>query len=144
MKVILIQDVAKIGRKHEVVNVPDGYGLNQLIPKGLAKPATKDNLKQIEQLQAEKGVKQGALTERFFAAKKALAESTVVLKNHKNDKGHLFAAIKPEEIVVALSGQGIVVEKSMIKIATPIKTTGEHEVELIQGENHTTFKINVG
>lgn len=143
MKVILIQDVAKIGRKHEVVNVPDGYGLNQLIPKGLAKPATKDNLKQIEQLQAEKGVKQGAAAERFLAAKKALAESTVVLKNHKNDKGHLFAAIKPEEIVAAASGQGIVVEKSMVKIATPIKTTGEHEVELIQGENHTTFKINV-
>lgn len=143
MQVILLQDVARIGRKHEVVNVPDGYGQNQLIPKGWAKPATKDNLKQIEQLQAEKGVKQGAAAERFLAAKEALSESSLVLKNHKNDKGHLFAAIKPEEIVAAAQTAGIVVEKNMIKIATPIKTTGEHEVELVQGENHVTFKINI-
>ncbi len=143
MKVILLQDVAKIGRKHEVVNVPDGFGQNKLIPKGWAKPATKDNLKQIEQIQVEKGVKQSVAAERFFAAKKALSESTLVLKNHKNDKGHLFAAIKPEGVVAAALEQGIVVEKSMIKIATPIKTTGEHEVELVQGENRATFKINI-
>lgn len=143
MKVILLKDVARIGRKHEVVDVPDGYGLNQLIPKGWAKPATKDNLKQIEQIQAEKGVKQNVATERFFTAKKALSESVLVLKNQKNDKGHLFAAVKPEEIVDAAKEQGIVVEKEMIKIATPIKTTGEHEVELVQGENHATFKINI-
>lgn len=143
MKVILLQDVAKIGRKHEVVNVPDGYGQNQLIPKGWAKPATEDNLKQILQLQAEKGAKQGAAAERFFTAKKALTESVVVLKNHKHDKGHLFASIKPEDIVSASLEAGIVLDKSMVKIATPIKTTGEHEVELVQGENHAVFKINI-
>ena len=48
MKVILLQDVAKIGRRFDVITVPDGYGMNQLIPKGMAKPATPENLKAIQ------------------------------------------------------------------------------------------------
>lgn len=143
MKVILLQDVAKIGRKHEIVNVPDGYGQNQLIPKGWAKPATKDNLKQIEQLQAEKGVKQGAAAERFLTAKKFLSETVLVLKDHKHDKGHLFAAVKPDEIVAAALAEGLVLDKGMIRITNTIKTTGEHEIELVQGEHSATFKISV-
>ncbi len=48
MQVILLQDVAKIGRRFDVVNVADGYGLNKLIPQGMAKPATPENIKKIK------------------------------------------------------------------------------------------------
>ena len=47
MKVILLKDVAKIGRRHEVAEVPDGYALNMLIPKGLAKAGTPENIKKL-------------------------------------------------------------------------------------------------
>lgn len=143
MKVILLQDVAKIGRKHTVVNVPDGYGQNQLIPKGLAKPATPENLKAIERLQAERGAKADAIATRFFATKQALEGQAVVLKGRKSDNGHLFAAVKPEEIVAAAAAMGVSIDQGMIKLETPIKTTGEHAVTLAHQEHRAEFKLSI-
>jgi peptidylprolyl isomerase len=65
MKVILLQDVAKIGKRFEVANVPDGYALNQLIPKRMAEPATPANMKKIERRQAERTASAEASTARF-------------------------------------------------------------------------------
>lgn len=143
MKVILLQDVAKIGKKHAIVEVPQGYGQNQLIPRGLAQPATPENLKLIERLQAEKGAKEGAIETKFFETKAALAGKSVTIKGLKHDHGHLFAAVKPEEIVKAALGEGIKIEPSMIKLSSPIKTAGEHEITLAHGSHQATFKINI-
>ncbi len=143
MKVILLQDVAKIGRKHAVVNVPDGYGQNQLIPKGLAKPATPDNLKLVERLAAEKGAKESAAEAKFFAVKKALEGRTVVISGKKHDHGHLFATIKPEDVVTAAAEIGIAIEKNWIKLPNPIKTTGEHRIELTHSSHSNELIIKI-
>lgn len=143
MKVILLQDVAKIGRKHTITDVPDGYGQNQLIPKGLAKPATPENLKLVERLKAEKGAAASAAAAEFFATKKALEDVRVTLRGRKHDNGHLFAAIKPEEVVAAAAAAGVVVPKHMIIIPAAIKTTGEHEVLLSHGAHQFRFLISI-
>lgn len=143
MKVILLQDVAKIGRKHTIVNVPDGYGQNQLIPKGLAKPATPENIKAVERIKAEKGAKEDAALTRFFETKKALEGKTVDLKGRRSDNGHLFAAVKPEEIVEAAKEAGVSLEKGMLKLTTPIKTTGLHLVEISHQGHKAEFKLNI-
>lgn len=143
MKVILLQDVAKIGRKHAIVNVPDGYGQNQLIPKGLAKPATPENLKLIERAQASKTAAASATEAKFFATKRALEGQTIVLSGRKHNNGHLFAAIKPEEVVAAAAAAGIEIDPAMIKIDTIIKTVGEHSIGLVHGSHRSEFVINI-
>lgn len=143
MKVILLQDVARIGRKHAIVDVPDGYGQNQLIPKGLAKPATPENLKLATRLQAEKGAQAGAAEARFFATKKALADTIVPIQGRKHDHGHLFAAIKPEEIIAAAAAVGIDIEAAMLELPRPIKTTGQHPVTLVHGQHRAEFVIHI-
>lgn len=143
MKVILLQDVAKIGRKGAVVEVPDGQAQNMLIPRKMAKPATAENLKAAVHVAASRETEAAKAEEKFFAIRKALAGQAVVLPGRKNDNGHLFAAIKPEEITEAANKAGIPLEKEMVIIETPIKTTGEHRAVLARGTHHADFIIKV-
>ena len=143
MKIILLQDVAKIGRKHQVVEVPDGYARNQLIPKGNAKPATPENLKAINKLHQDHSKASAAEEEKFFAAKEALKDKVITLSGLKNDNGHLFAAIKPEMIHEALIANGINVDVKAIKLPGAIKTTGEHQIELTHSKHSFNFTIAI-
>lgn len=143
MKVILLQDVAKIGRKHTVVNVPDGYGQNQLIPKGWAKLATPNNLKSIEHLQANKEATNSALEEKYFKAKARLSEEPVTVTAPKNPKGHLFAAIHHDKIVEAIRALGVEVEDNMVHLNKPLKEAGEHEAILAFGSHESSFIIKI-
>ncbi len=144
MKIILLQDVAKIGRKNQVVDVPDGYARNQLIPKGQAKAATPDNLKVIQHKQHQNAGAEAAVEERFFANKNALKDRVVKIEGLKNDNGHLFAAIKPIQVKEALATMNIEVEEKSINLPEQIKTTGEHEAELVHPKHSFRFKILVG
>jgi large subunit ribosomal protein L9 len=143
MKVILLKDVAKIGLRHTIVNVPDGYGQNQLIPKGLAKPATPENLKMIGRLKDEMGAKESAVEKKFFDAKKALEGKIISIQGRKNDHGHLFAAIRPEEITAAAKAADINMDPAMVRLDQPIKMTGEHEVKLVHAGHEATFVISI-
>lgn len=143
MKVILLQDVAKIGLKNSVVDIPAGYAQNQLIPKGWAKPATSENLKVIKNLQAEKAASIGAAEEKFFQIKKILEDQPIIISGLKSDKGHLFAAVKVEKISEAAKAQGIDLQTSMISIGSPIKAVGEHKLNLIQGKHKAEITVKI-
>jgi len=143
MKVILLKDVAKIGRKNAIVEVPDGYARNQLIPKKLANPATPENLKAISHLHHQQQDKEKAQEENFFNLKNSLQNQIVTIKGLKSDNGHLFAAIKPEQIVAAAKELSIDIEPSFLKLKEPLKTTGQHHVTLSHGPYNAEFVINV-
>lgn len=143
MKVVLLQDVAKIGRKNAIVNVPDGYALNQLIPKNLAKPATPENLKAAARLEAEKNALGAAREARFFATKSALVGKVIPIKVSKNSGGHLFAGVKAENIAAGLKEAGIEVDAGMIELEKSIKETGEHTINLAHGSHKFSFIINI-
>lgn len=143
MKVILLRDVAKIGRKGAVVEVPSGYAQNQLIPKGQAKPATPENLKAAEQGSAAIINADQALMQKFIEAKHQLQASTLTIGGQKSDKGHLFAAIKPAAIVSTAKANGITLNESWIRINSPIKTTGEHEIVMEHKDQKASFIINI-
>lgn len=143
MKVILLQDVAKIGRKNSVVEVPGGYAQNQLIPKGWAKPATTENLKSIKNLQSIKAASNEKAEETFFEIKKKLEEKPITISGLKSDKGHLFAAVKVEKIIEAAKEVGIEIPASMVSIDTPIKSVGEHAVTLKEGKHKAVIIIKI-
>lgn len=143
MKVVLMQDVAKIGRKHAVVEVPAGYAQNQLIPKGLAKPATPENLKAVNQINANAAAANEASLKAFIDTKHQLQEAPVTIRGQKSDNGHLFAALKPALIVAAAAEQGIKLEPTWINLDQPIKTAGPHEIKMSHQNQQASFTINI-
>lgn len=144
MKVILLQDVARIGKRFSVAEVPDGYALNQLIPKRMAEPATPANLKKIKQREQELAASKEAGNARFTAAKEALAaHGPIEVVAEANEQGHLFKAVHEADVVVAAAAAGIQLESSMVAVPTPIKDLGEHTV-LLSGDGETAkFTITV-
>ena len=143
MKVILLQDVAKIGRRSDIVEVPSGYAMNQLIPKRMAEPATAANQKRIEKLQADAAASVEADTEKFNSAKTALNEAVVKIVTEANEQGHLFKAVHEKDIAEAAQAAGVSVDASIIAVGAAIKEVGEHTVSLVQGQNKAEFKIEV-
>lgn len=143
MKIILLQDVAKIGRRFDVVEVPDGYALNQLIPKHMAEPATPANLKRVEKMNKDKAADASQSTEEFQAAVAELKDKKLEIKTEINDQDHLFKAISVEEVVAAAKEAGVSLDASLVQFAEPIKEAGEHAVALKHGDVETSITILV-
>lgn len=131
MKVILLRDVAKLGKRNTVATVPDGYAQNKLIPTGLALPATPANLKRLERAAAEASTQATHDAESFQTALKTLQASPITLTADANAQGGLFQAIKASDIASALVRAGVHgVPIDAIQLPAPLKTSGEHVVEL--------------
>jgi len=143
MKVILLQDVAKIGKRFSIVEIPDGYALNQLIPKKMAEPATPINLKKIKQKHALTAASKEAGRNRFEAAKAQLTATPITVTMEANEQGHLFKAVREADIAEAAIANGISVDKTMFKISIPIKELGEHTVELLSDGSSATIPVVV-
>lgn len=143
MKIILLQDVAKIGRRYDVVNVPDGYARNQLIPKRMAEPATPANLKRVQKMSADKTASNEASTEAFKVAVETIKVTPVTITVEANEKGHLFKAVSAKEVVVAAQAVGAVVTEDMVVFESPIKEIGDHSVTLKHLGQEAVITINV-
>lgn len=130
MKVILLKDVAKLGKKFEVKEVADGFARNLLFPKGMAKPATESAIKQLEkekeimELEAENDLKK---TESVVAE---LDGREIEIKAKADESGKLYGSITPAKIAKAINGNGFEIKGKQIKLDEPIKELGEFEVAL--------------
>jgi large subunit ribosomal protein L9 len=128
MKVILKEDIPKLGRMGETVQVARGYGRNFLIPQGKALPATSKNLKALEherrliQRKAEL-VRKDA---ESFAEKVNRVTLTLSRKVVEDDR--LYGSVSVSDIAQALQEAGIEIERKSIKLEEPIKKLGEFQV----------------
>jgi len=134
MKIILLKDIPKLGKKFEVKNASDGYAVNMLVPRGLAIAATPENLHRIEtekeKYEGERKVHEALLAENL----KDLEDTTLTISVKASDKGHLFAALHREALAAELAKQTHVqLEPAMIQLEHPIKEVGEHMIE-VKGE----------
>lgn len=143
MKVILVRDVAKIGRRNQIVEVPDGYAQNQLIPKKWALPATPQNLKRIESLNAGAAASKDAKAEAFLEAVEALKKIQLNIATEANEQGHLFKAVHATDVVLAARAASVQLEASSVVIAEQIKSLGAHEIELIHLDHKIPYIINI-
>lgn len=144
MKVILLRDVAKIGRKGQVVELPDGYAQNQLIPKKWAQPASAVNLKKVANLDATAKAHTDAEQARFDAAVAAFLKSPLaVVGGEANAQGHLFKAVHEDDIVTSALRAGVTLEKRWVGIEAPIKALGQHTVVLKRGPQRVPCMIEV-
>ena len=145
MKVILKADVKGKGKKGDLIEVSEGYGRNFLMPRGLAEPATADNLN-VKKAQDEAHARKVALEQQ--AAREAaekLKVSPVKVPAKGGAGGRLFGAVTSKEIVDALSAQhGIYINKSKLVQDEPIKAFGGYELKVKLGYEVTgTLKVVV-
>jgi large subunit ribosomal protein L9 len=143
MEVILNQDVAKLGRRYDIVTVPNGRALNMLIPQGLAMAATPENRKRIKAQSDKIATERAAASAAFAEAVEKLDGEAVVVSVNANNKGHLFESLKEETIAEALSEKGVTIEPTHVIIAEPIKELGTHEVSLSNGDERISLTLEV-
>lgn len=143
MKVILRSDVARVGRKHEVKEVSDGYAQNFLIRRGLAELATPAKI-----VHAQKHATQIAhdTKEAYEALRKGIHELSngITVSAKANDQGHLFEGIHEAIIAEALSK--VIkreVNESLVQLSAPLKEVGEHEVHVKVGEENMSLSVTV-
>lgn len=131
MKVILNQDVKGQGKKGDLINVSDGYARNFLLPKNLAKEATKENLNVMQgQKESQEYRKQKELEEAQDLQKK-IAELTVNIKAKAGENGKLFGSVTSKEIAEELKMQHhIKLDKKKFVLPDGIKTLGVTQVDI--------------
>ncbi len=128
MKIILQENIEKLGARGQVVEVADGYARNYLLPRKFALPATPGNLKQLDRIRARlaKIEAQEHATAQDLGAQLASTFVTMVRKAGQNDQ--LFGSVTAADIADALAAQGLVVDKRKVALAEPIKQIGEYDV----------------
>ena len=144
MKVILLKDVSKIGKKYEVKDVADGHALNFLIPQKSAEAATPGALKRLETKKAEEAVLRAKEEQVLSKNLKEIDGKSIELKRKVNEKGHLFAALHENEVAELIKEKlNVPVSGSYIVFEKPIKESGEHTISVKVGTNTATFKLMV-
>jgi len=135
MKVILREDVEKLGKAGDIVKVADGYGRNYLIPKRLAVQADVRNLRALEHDRRviEARAKQSRKTAEELGTKLSSLFLTIPAK--AGEEGRLFGAVTSRDIAQALESAGVPVDRKMVLLAEPIKQIGEYKVKVKAGTN---------
>lgn len=141
MKLILLKDIAKIGKKNETKDVADGYAINYLLPNKLAIPANKKNMEVIENIRSINKDNLSRTKEELNHIVKVLKEEGIHISTKSNEKGHLFANITKEMILSAINNNNGIIEAKMIKTDGPIKTRGAHQITIEAFD--TKSKINL-
>ena len=129
MKVILLSDVKKVGKKGEVKNVADGYARNFLIKNGLAVMESEGSKKVLDKQNEEAKKLDAEKRAEALKLKEVLAEKEFVFKVNANN-GKVFNSVSTKQIAEKLLSQGIVIDKKKIKDTKPISTLGYSFVKI--------------
>jgi large subunit ribosomal protein L9 len=126
MKLILREDVNKLGESGDIVEVRAGYGRNYLIPQGKAMMATEGALKQVERMK-EKAARRAELTvERAQKMAERLATTSVTIPVEVGEDERIHGSVTTQDIADALAERDINIDKRKITLDQDIKTLGEY------------------
>ena len=141
MNVILLEKVHNLGNLGDKVSVKAGYGRNFLIPKGMAAPATADNIAKFE---ARKVELEQVASEKLSAAearREAMGNLVVTIAHKAGDEGKLFGSVGTSDIADAIIQAGFDIEKREVRLPEgPIRQIGEYDIDI---ELHSDVVVNV-
>ena len=144
MKVILLDDVTKVGRRGEVRDVSDGYARNFLIPKKLALSATAGNLKNLEHIKRQQDAKADRIKADAETLRAKIEALTYEERRQASEEGKLFGSVTSQDIADFLGTRGIPMERKRITLDEPIKALGEHVVSMRLHQDVTAqLRVNV-
>ena len=142
MKVILLQDVKKQGKKDEIITVSDGYANNFLIAKGLAVPYNESNKNKLERDLDKREKAEEKLIEDMTALKNRIEKTNIKFVVKKGKEGKMFGSISTKQICDELSKKGIIVDKKTISCDHTIESLGTHVVD-IKLHKKVIAKLNI-
>ena len=125
MKIILLKDVENVGKKLDLKEVKEGFAMNFLIPRGLAKIATKKEIEKLEALKAKAKEKAEQSLEEEEKKASALDGQELLFTVKASKEGQLFESINQAKIVKKLKEMGFDVQEKQIVIDKPFKNLGE-------------------
>ena len=131
MKIILLVDEKKLGKKGDIIEASEGYAKNYIIPKKIGVEATPKNLNDLKLHKANEEKKAKELLEQAQALAKDLEDKPVVVKIKAGEGGKVFGSVSTKEIAAAVKEQhGIEIDKKKIQLAENLKNFGTYEVVL--------------
>lgn len=130
MKVILLQDVKKQGKKDQIIDVSDGYAKNFLINKGLAVPYNTQNKNKLERDIKSREDEEKALIQECEELKKKLETKTLKFKVKTSKDGKVFGSVSTKQIADELKNQGFDIDKKKISCNHTIDSLGTHVVDI--------------
>ncbi len=130
MKIVLLKDVEKVGKKYEVKEVADGYAKNFLIANGLAKLATEKAIMWAEEQKNSKEAKAEAELNLIEGKASNIDGQEITIAVKTGEKGQLFESITTKKIIEKLKEIGFEIKATQIGITDPIKELGEFPVKI--------------
>ncbi len=131
MDIILLKDIDKVGGKHEIVKVKDGYGRKYLIPQGLAVVANAGNRRMLEDLIRQEEQKESKRVDEYKEMAAKLEGVTLKIGAKAGTSGKIFGSVTNVQLVNALKDQvGIEVERKKIIIEEEVKSLGSYTAKL--------------
>lgn len=130
MKVILRQDVADLGTAGDTVDVKDGYGRNFLIPRNLAIPATRANLKAIDEIGKQAEIRQKKARREAEVVKDRIEKLSISTEVLVGEEDKVFGSVTNNDIAKLLEAEGVTVDRRSIQLEDPIKALGVYTVPI--------------
>jgi len=131
MDVILLKDLDKVGYKHEVVTVKNGYGRNYLIPKKLAVIANGINMKKLDKIKDEEAAKEAARLGEYQEMASQLKDKTLKLGVKAGTSGKIFGSVTNVQIMNGIKEQfSLDIDRRKIILNDPIKEIGSYVASL--------------
>lgn len=126
MNIILLENIEKVGAKHEVVTVKDGYGRNYLIPQGMAIVANKTNMAKLEGMKKQAAKKEAAMVTVYQGFAATIAGQKIQITSKAGESGRLFGSVTAADISKALSAAGVEADKRIIEMPEEVKELGKY------------------
>jgi len=142
MKILLCEDVEKLGYLGDVIEVNDGYARNFLLPQRKAVVPSEANIKALAEAKAKRAEDRKLAQEQLGRVAEEVSGAEVVLAAKANEQGHLFGSVGEHDIADNLRKQGFEISDDMVQLSEHIKQIGTHEVSL-KVATGLTAKINV-
>jgi large subunit ribosomal protein L9 len=141
MQIILLENVANLGKLGDLVNVKSGFARNFLVPQGKATIATEDNIAKFESRRVELEKASDDKLQAAQARAKELEGQSIEIASLASEEGKLFGSISVFDIADAFTSKGLEMNKSEVRLPEgPLKDLGEHQVEV---SVHTEVVFNV-
>ena len=145
MQVILKQDVEKIGRRGDIIDVSRGYVRNFLVPRGLAEMATPTRLEEVRREMADAEERNRRMAERAGEIAETLNKSVITIEARTGEDERLFGSVTAANIAEAIDrARGVRVDRRRIRLEEPIRSLGTHQVPVqVHGDVEASVKVIV-